>query len=198
MYRLLCYQPHNIHASSSGYVPPRLVKPLRTGAEDEVITLPQAPAPLSVRTSMSVDAMVAEDVRTMAEAQVEEKESPREIVQPVVVSTLKPPEALFKPIDYPPLHIMVSVLVLVHLHIMVSVLVLVLKALFKPINYPPLHIMVSVLVLVLKALFKPINSLLCTSWSVCLCWSLRPSLSPSTTLLCTSWSVCLGWSFCTS
>ena len=175
MYRLLCYQPHNIHASSSGYVPPRLVKPLRTGAEDEVITLPQAPAPLSVRTSMSVDAMVAEDVRTMAEAQVEEKESPREIVQPVVVSTLKPPEALFKPIDYPPLHIMVSVLVLVHL-----------------------HIMVSVLVLVLKALFKPLNSLLCTSWSVCLCWSLRPSLSPSSTLLCTSWSVCLGWSFCTS
>lgn len=126
MYRLLCYQPHNIHASSSGYVPPRLVKPLRTGAEDEVIMLPQAPAPLSVRTSMSVDAMVAEDVQTMAEAQVEEKEkeSPREIVQPVVVSTLKPPEALFKPIDYPPLHIMVSVLVLV------------LEALSRSISYP--------------------------------------------------------------
>ena len=162
MYRLLCYQPHNIHASSSGYVPPRLVKPLRTGAEDEVIMLPQAPAPLSVRTSMSVDAMVAEDVQTMAEAQVEEKEkeSPREIVQPVVVSTLKPPEALFKPIDYPPLHIMVSVLVLVHLHIMVSVLVLVLEALSRSISYP-----------------------LCTSWSVThlhllclvlyLCWSMR-------------------------
>ena len=64
---------------------------------------------------MSVDAVLTEDIRTVAEAQAveaqveeKEKESPREIVQPVAVSTLKPPEALFKPIDYPPLHIMVS------------------------------------------------------------------------------------------
>ena len=115
MYRLLCYQPHNTHSASSGYVPPRLVKPLRTGAQDEVISLPQAPAAASVRASMSVDAVLTEDIRTVAEAQAveaqveeKEKESPREIVQPVAVSTLKPPEALFKPIDYPPLHIMVS------------------------------------------------------------------------------------------
>ena len=65
----------------------------------------------------------------------------------VLVLVLK---ALFKPINYPPLHILVSVLGLVLLHIMISVIVLVLPN-------------VSVPVLVLEALF---NYSLCTSWSV--------------------------------
>lgn len=110
MYRLQSYQPHNIHTACSGYVPPRLVKPLRTGAEDEVISLPQAPgSAVSVRASMSGEVGVTEGNWTGAEAQVEEKEkeSPRETFQPPVITTLRPPEALFKPIDYPPLHIMV-------------------------------------------------------------------------------------------
>ena len=35
-YRLQSYQPHNVFTSSGGYVAPRLAKPLRSGAEDEV------------------------------------------------------------------------------------------------------------------------------------------------------------------
>ncbi|XP_076466697.1 LOW QUALITY PROTEIN: cilia- and flagella-associated protein 221-like [Babylonia areolata] len=107
MYRLNSFSPHSIHNASCGYVPPRLVKPLRTGAPDEVIILPQTPRSASVRASVTGEAGITEGNQTVAEAfgEEKEKESPREVVQSPVISTLKPPEALFKPIDYPPLHI---------------------------------------------------------------------------------------------
>lgn len=38
-YSLLGYNSHDTHASSSGYVAPKLAKPLRTGAEVSIINL---------------------------------------------------------------------------------------------------------------------------------------------------------------
>ncbi|WAQ94714.1 PCDP1-like protein [Mya arenaria] len=39
-YKLSGYEAYNVQESSSGYVPVKMSKPLRTGAEDEVISLP--------------------------------------------------------------------------------------------------------------------------------------------------------------
>lgn len=108
MYRLSGYSQHSIHTACSGYVPPRLAKPLRTGALDEIILLPLAPSSSSVPATVSGDVDVAEGNQMEREVGVEEKEkdSVPEVVQGQTIAMVKPPEALFRPIDYPPLHIM--------------------------------------------------------------------------------------------
>ncbi|XP_023930131.1 cilia- and flagella-associated protein 221-like [Lingula anatina] len=106
-YRLQGYKPHSVQAASSGYVHPRLTRQLRTGAEDEVINIP-VPATMKLDTSHEAEKeaetereitaieadLMLEDVRG------DEAMSPQQ--EPV---TLRPPEALFNPIEYPPLHI---------------------------------------------------------------------------------------------
>ncbi|XP_038044642.1 cilia- and flagella-associated protein 221-like [Patiria miniata] len=91
-YRLMSYVPHNIQDASSGYVPPRLIRPLRTGAEDEIINVP-APEPAWTKEQAISDVGV----------------SPEETIELALRETgpveLTPPSALFRPIDYPPLHI---------------------------------------------------------------------------------------------
>ncbi|KAL8567912.1 hypothetical protein ACOMHN_059034 [Nucella lapillus] len=110
IYCLSGYQPHSSHNASSGYVPPRSVKPLRTGAPDEIIVLPQTPASASLQGSVcgGEEGEAEGNQQTVGEVGEEEKEkeSPRDVATPQVVTILKPPEALFRPIDYPPLHIM--------------------------------------------------------------------------------------------
>lgn len=119
-YRLQGYEPHKIYEASCGYVPPRLAKSLRSGAEDEIINLSgittnAAPAAFSVKDSIGAPHPGTE--RRMASfaemIQVEEKE--RESPPPGVlaltsqpITVLRPPEALIRPIVYPPLHIMNS------------------------------------------------------------------------------------------
>lgn len=104
VYQLQGYQAHGIHEASSGYVPPCLTRPLRVGAEDEVITLPQT----HVRSSVSGEEgpTEGEGPSVTGFPSEEEKESPDEVKPSVAVPTLMPPEAIFKPIEYPPLHIM--------------------------------------------------------------------------------------------
>lgn len=104
-YKLNGYKSYNVQEASSGYVPIKLPKPLRTGAEDEIITLPP---PVIVkekttigmtRTSLALD-LVTEGDLTLADIE----EAPR-VVPPIHVPSLTPPQALFQPIEYPPLHI---------------------------------------------------------------------------------------------
>ncbi|XP_071803260.1 cilia- and flagella-associated protein 221-like [Asterias amurensis] len=91
-YKLMSYTPHNIQDASSGYVPPRLIRPLRTGAGDEMINVP-APEPAWTKEQTISDMGVLQD----------------EILEMALRETkmveLTPPSALFKPIEYPPLHI---------------------------------------------------------------------------------------------
>ncbi|KAK7486204.1 hypothetical protein BaRGS_00022527, partial [Batillaria attramentaria] len=104
VYHLQGYRPHAIHDASSGYVPPSLTRPLRVGAQDEVISLPQS------QVSPHIDVGVMEgDVTVNDLPSEEEKATPGENLLPSAVPTLAPPDALFRPIEYPPLHIMVEV-----------------------------------------------------------------------------------------
>ncbi|XP_064648100.1 cilia- and flagella-associated protein 221-like [Lineus longissimus] len=90
-YKLMGYKYHNIQESSSGYVPPKLSRPLRTGAEDEIISLPaQVKPPIEGESPEPINE---------GDMKVEEVETPLPLL------TLAPPNALFKPIEYPALHI---------------------------------------------------------------------------------------------
>lgn len=116
VYRLQGYHPHSIFDATSSYVAPGLTKPLRVGAEDEIISLSSFSAGAKETATPSVHvadaaAHLGAESTPAETMQVEEKEreSPRQRdvatpCQPVTV--LRPPEALFKPIEYPPLHIM--------------------------------------------------------------------------------------------
>ncbi|KAH9519003.1 hypothetical protein Btru_008882 [Bulinus truncatus] len=96
-YQLYGYKPHNVHEAASGYVPVRNLRRLRTGAEDEEIRLPADQSdPCQVITEASGEAKVAR-----FEEKVSESKAPAPFPK-----TLKPPESLFKPMDYPSLHIM--------------------------------------------------------------------------------------------
>lgn len=98
IYRLLGYDSHEPHTSASGYVAPKLARPLRSGAEDEVITLSayQAVTAASKVVDVTEEGVVLEGT--------EEPPKPDVVVQPQPVA-LTPPKALFQPIEYPPLHI---------------------------------------------------------------------------------------------
>lgn len=104
-YKLNSYVAYNSHEASSGYVPVIMSKPLRTGAEDEVIMLPP-PVTLKekstvniTRTSLALDLMKEGELPLPSEP-VESKKT-----APVQVVSLTPPQALFQPMEYPPLHI---------------------------------------------------------------------------------------------
>ena len=60
------------------------------------------------RTSLAMD-LVTEGDLTLADI-----EDVPKTVTPVQVPSLTPPQALFQPIEYPPLHIFVSILVLTY------------------------------------------------------------------------------------
>lgn len=104
-YKLNTYKPYNVQDASSGYVPIKLPKPLRTGAEDEIITLPppvivkEKTVVGATRTSLALD-FVTEGDLTLADIDDVPKTA-----KPVQVPSLTPPQALFQPIEYPPLHI---------------------------------------------------------------------------------------------
>ena len=100
IYRLMGYQPHEPNMSASGYVAPKLARPLRTGAEDEVITLSAYQAETAAPRVVEV---TEEGPVTLPEG-VEEPAKPDVTIQPMPVA-LTPPKALFQPIEYPPLHI---------------------------------------------------------------------------------------------
>lgn len=99
IYQLQGYHHHGVHDASSGFVPPCLTRPLRVGAQDEVISLPQT----HVEARVNVDGGVCEDDGNEDE---EGKESVEEDILPAARASLLPPDALFQPIEYPPLHIM--------------------------------------------------------------------------------------------
>ncbi|KAK6165253.1 hypothetical protein SNE40_022213 [Patella caerulea] len=80
-YQLNGYKPHDIHASSSGFIPSKLVRPLRSGAQEEIINLP-----------------VPDQVH---HTEIEE----RDTTVGESTTSLSPPQALFDPVEYPPLHI---------------------------------------------------------------------------------------------
>ncbi|XP_052248642.1 cilia- and flagella-associated protein 221-like isoform X2 [Dreissena polymorpha] len=99
-YKLNSYKAVDVQDSASGYVPLKMSKPLRTGAEDEVIILP-SPVFVKERSAVHVDArktsmvLLKEGASTLQEA--------KPIQAPVI--SLTPPQALFQPMEYPPLHI---------------------------------------------------------------------------------------------
>ncbi|XP_077978067.1 cilia- and flagella-associated protein 221-like [Glandiceps talaboti] len=92
-YKSMGYKAHNVHDASSGYVAPKLVRPLRTGAEDEIITLQAPPPPPGTAWARERTA------DSLGEAVMEEAQE-RETAM-----ALAPPAALFQPIEYPSLHI---------------------------------------------------------------------------------------------
>ncbi|XP_060070730.1 cilia- and flagella-associated protein 221-like [Ylistrum balloti] len=94
-YKIQGYRHHDVHSASGGYVAPKLARPLRTGAEEEVITVTDtASAVTQMRSSMTVD--------------TEEREVP--VVETSEEVKIKPvpliaPSSLFQPVEYPSLHI---------------------------------------------------------------------------------------------
>ncbi|GFO40892.1 cilia- and flagella-associated protein 221-like [Plakobranchus ocellatus] len=117
-YKLQGYQPHSVHLASSGYVPTHRVRQLRTGAEDEVINLQADQTPLCV----NIDAATLEKDENMSAARATMAFTPRPPTATTIVDevsaaprdvglrheavALTPPDALFKSVEYPSLHIM--------------------------------------------------------------------------------------------
>ncbi|XP_071157794.1 cilia- and flagella-associated protein 221-like isoform X2 [Mytilus edulis] len=101
-YRLMGYDIHESHTSASGYVAPKLARPLKTGAEDEVITLSAYQADTAAPRVVDV----TEDGPVTLPEGTEDFTKPDVVIQshPQPVA-LTPPKALFHPIEYPPLHI---------------------------------------------------------------------------------------------
>ncbi|XP_078572039.1 cilia- and flagella-associated protein 221-like [Branchiostoma floridae x Branchiostoma japonicum] len=99
-YDLMGYSQHGVHDSSRGYVTPRLARPLRTGAEDEIIVLP----PPLVEEEETAGAEGEEELVEDRMSRIELREETDRPAGPSTM-TLVPPEALFHPPDYHPLHI---------------------------------------------------------------------------------------------
>lgn len=96
-YKLLGYQPHNVHNASMSYVPPTLMRTLRTGADDEIVNI----APVTTVPTAKIDKSIPTGNLSVID---EKNDAPKPVVEIKPVS-LRPPQALFQPIDYPPLHI---------------------------------------------------------------------------------------------
>ncbi|XP_067649334.1 cilia- and flagella-associated protein 221-like isoform X1 [Haliotis asinina] len=95
-YSLLSYKKHDTQTASSGYISPKLTQPLRTGAQDEVIKLSDVVVTeSSYLEEKPVDDMALADIANTS----------HELGERTKRETLAPPEALFKTIEYPPLHI---------------------------------------------------------------------------------------------
>jgi len=98
-YKVLGYSPHSQSLASIGYVSPTLPRPLRVGAEDEIVNL-VAPVPISkITTKVGLE---LEDVEEEGHMEAEAKSVDTTEVEtvPLVV-----PEAFFNPPAYHPLHI---------------------------------------------------------------------------------------------
>lgn len=100
-YKLNCYKANNVQEVASGYVSLNMSKPLRTGAEDEVITLPSA---LVVKEISAVNrkqgSLVLDHIKEGAVTLKETVDNSK-----LAIASLVPPPALFQPMEYPPLHI---------------------------------------------------------------------------------------------
>ncbi|PIK57014.1 putative primary ciliary dyskinesia protein 1-like [Apostichopus japonicus] len=94
-YMLMGYKCHCARDAGSGYVPPQLVRALRHGAEDELINI-QAP-----------DGAWTQQVEEIIEDVNKDQEDDDDVVELRDSGQwdLVPPPALFKPTEYPPLHI---------------------------------------------------------------------------------------------
>ncbi|CAL1538786.1 unnamed protein product [Lymnaea stagnalis] len=97
-YQLYGYKSHNVQDASRGYIPTKGFRKLRTGAEDEVIKLPfdqEDPCQRVASTPGGPDS-------DLHSARVK---SGQKVLRSQPLA-LTPPETLFKPIEYPSLHIM--------------------------------------------------------------------------------------------
>ncbi|XP_067929901.1 cilia- and flagella-associated protein 221-like [Watersipora subatra] len=105
--KLLGYNNHEIHLGYD-YVEPVLARTLRTGAKEEIINLVKAHEAAATRDEVIQD-MAANTVTQASgskvpELRIEDLEK-HEMEDNVACVNLSPPDAMFKPIDYPPLHI---------------------------------------------------------------------------------------------
>eukprot|EP00057_Strongylocentrotus_purpuratus_P017944 XP_011672418.1 PREDICTED: cilia- and flagella-associated protein 221 [Strongylocentrotus purpuratus] len=102
-YRLMGYKAHSVLDAASGYVAPKLVRPLRTGAEDETITMP---VPEQAWQEKDDDAIV--ERLEGIDGEDDDEEEQIELVTGEARKTaaqLVPPAGIFKSVDYPSLHI---------------------------------------------------------------------------------------------
>ncbi|XP_029201287.2 LOW QUALITY PROTEIN: cilia- and flagella-associated protein 221-like [Acropora millepora] len=115
-YDILGYNPHSVADASSGYVPPKLVRPLRVGAEDEIINLVSSLPLTSVRGPSHVETIGAGEENK--EGDVGGREETPHTRSPAIstpqdgLTTQEPeavplvvPAALFRPHSYHPMHI---------------------------------------------------------------------------------------------
>ncbi|KAK2178566.1 hypothetical protein NP493_535g01047 [Ridgeia piscesae] len=100
VYKLLGYEAHDVHEASSNYVPPNLMRTLRTGAEDEIIQLPAPPVVSDQKQAVEIP----KTPRGMEVARISPSATPCPKMA-IEHHPLVPPQALFQPITYPPLHI---------------------------------------------------------------------------------------------
>lgn len=118
-YEILGYNPHSVADASSGYVPPKLVRPLRVGAEDEIINLVSSLPLTSVKSPSPVPTTDGGE-ETKEEAEGDRAASPQ-MASPIIATPhedlptqeheavpLVVPAALFRPTSYHPMHIFVS------------------------------------------------------------------------------------------
>jgi len=116
--RLLGYNEHEIHLGYD-YVEPVLARELRTGAEEEIVNLVKPHEAAATRNEVINEKMqqqqqgdskkqtTSRGKLEVAELRVEDIEKHEIEEQDVTSATtsLSPPEAMFRPIEYPPLHI---------------------------------------------------------------------------------------------
>ncbi|XP_052810008.1 cilia- and flagella-associated protein 221-like isoform X2 [Mya arenaria] len=100
-YKLSGYEAYNVQESSSGYVPVKMSKPLRTGAEDEVISLPSPVLVKEDSVHMTRTSLALGQPGETTRGEPERKP----VQQQERVVSLTPPQALFQPMEYPALHI---------------------------------------------------------------------------------------------
>lgn len=113
--KLQNYDPLDVQACSQGHVPVRAIRQFKIGALDEIISLPTPPpllldeeeeeaeaeAVARVEGDMAVEDLEEAEPSAGMQAEADEEAALRR-------ANLRPPAALFQPIQYPPLHIFVS------------------------------------------------------------------------------------------
>ncbi|KAF6023804.1 CFAP221 [Bugula neritina] len=110
--RLMGYNDHEIHLGYD-YVEPVLARSLRTGAQDEIVNLVKPHEAVASRSEVLSKSVNAENKKETSKRltslrveDLEEHEAEKSDMKKGGVTTaLTPPEAMFKPIEYPPLHI---------------------------------------------------------------------------------------------
>lgn len=116
LYEILGYSPHSVTDASSGYVPPKLVRPLRVGAEDEIVNLVSSLPLTSIRSPSPVP--TTDGAEESKEAADKDRTGSPQMRSPTIATTqeglaaqepeavpLVVPAALFRPPSYHPMHI---------------------------------------------------------------------------------------------